>query len=57
MRRQDFEQLPERLMDLLAPALRIGLGERHPSDQRVKHELEQLLPAGDVGVEGGGAGS
>ena len=44
------------LLELLAPALRVGVGDVLLADDLVEEEIEQAVLAADVAVERGGAG-
>jgi hypothetical protein len=51
MRRQNLAQLTKHLVQLLTPAVGIGLGQAHPPHQLVVDELEQLFPTGHMRVQ------
>ena len=49
--------LPYELLDLLLPALGVRLGEVHLAGEALDQQRQQLVLAGDVGVERGGPGA
>jgi hypothetical protein len=57
MRGQDVTQVAQQPVHLFAPPGRIGFFQLDLADQGVEDQLEQFLPAGDVRVEGGRAGT
>jgi hypothetical protein len=50
-------EVKQYLAQLLAPAIWVGLRQRHLTDELVEHQLQQLVAAGDVRVQRRRAGS